>query len=357
MKVAKRNSAGDHIHPVWSQHVSVSPWIISAAVKATCAAWAQQIQGPSTATGISPLSLGHRTQGDAGWWKMGSHGLGWSHPNPEEQPQQKGKQRPTRSTAKLWYPVTWPQGYNHSTATGPCSCQLKLTCRKDLFSKENFPAGKMSPFAWPEPARRWQQPCTAGLGFGSVPHLPLRLLHAPVTLGVRSPGLKSTKKPSSILWVEVTPGKALKAELWAQLPSLQTSWWSRTLSGPCLLTPRVFMGCLIRSECAQFFQELRFQSSGSKLLTFLKGHMEIKGQSLSFFLSLQLLRGAVWWLGQGAAGAQWFVFHTCSCWGCRLLPAEEKMFCSLQPGMLARAGAVSFAMQSLFCVCETSAHR
>lgn len=67
--------------------------------------------------------------------------------------------------------------------------------------------------------------------------------------------------------------------------------------------------------------------------------------------SLQVLRGAVWWLGNRAAGAQWFVFHTCSCWGCRLLPAEEKMFCSLQPGILARAGTVSFAMQSLFwCV-------
>lgn len=50
------------------------------------------------------------------------------------------------------------------------------------------------------------------------------------------------------------------------------------------------MGCLIQSECVQFFQELRFQPSGSKLLKFLKGHMEIK--SLSFFLLLQLLRGA-----------------------------------------------------------------
>lgn len=76
-----------------------------AIVKATHAAWALQIQGLSTATGVSPLSLGQRARGSAGLMEKGLPWLGVEPSQSRGAALAEGKAGGLSGTsAKRWYP-------------------------------------------------------------------------------------------------------------------------------------------------------------------------------------------------------------------------------------------------------------
>lgn len=172
---------------------------------------------------------------------------------------------------------------------------------------------------------------------------------------MRSPGLTSTKKPWLLLWVEgeVSPeGRVCKktCELdsylckqadGAGLTEVFVSYhWSPA--------PSVFLGCLIPNEFVAFFQLIWSQSNGWKLLKSLKGHVEMTSQPVTCPFTVGMHGRCVMTWTKSSKCSVICISHsllrmqTPSCW------EEEKTFCNLHLGILARSEPVSFAMQSLF---------
>lgn len=163
-------------------------------------------------------SSGYRAQGGAGLMGKGLPWLGVEPAQSRGAAPAEGKAGDLPGTsAKLWYPsAVTPWGLTTGIVACPCFSQLKLTCRKVLYLKGKFSSWKNIPGhlcmarASHEVAAALY--CRAGIWLcpafpTPAPPCPFHLIDAVFVS-------ESTKKPSSILWVEgeVTPRKSLKAD-------------------------------------------------------------------------------------------------------------------------------------------------
>lgn len=127
------------------------------------------------------------------WQKKGYYILGWTIPNKSEQLVQKVSRGPPVNSKAVISKCCGPMVSNHWHSCLPTAPSSWSLFPGEIFflSMKIFSAGKMCPvtFVWPEPARRWQQPCIARAGDlaqwlisqsrFSMPVLPYRLsLHA-----------------------------------------------------------------------------------------------------------------------------------------------------------------------------------
>lgn len=177
-----------------------------AIVKATHATWALQIQGLSTATGMSPLSLGQRARGSAGLMEKGLPWLGVEPSQSRGAALAEGKAGGLPGTsAKRWYPsAVAPWGLT----TGTVACALLLAA-EDYLQEGSYLKGKFS--SWKNvPGHlcmaRASHEMAAALycraGVWRCPAFPTPAPPCPVHLIDEVSWPDEHQNPSSILWVE-----------------------------------------------------------------------------------------------------------------------------------------------------------